>query len=94
MSPTTTPMKADRVEKFDGKNFNLWLFKMKMHFIGKGLWGYIDPIGVKNDSTNVEEAAKAHALLIMHLSDNAVMHIIEARNGREAWTKLIDFYNS
>jgi hypothetical protein len=43
MSPNDVKIAMQALKKFDGTNFLLWQYKMKMYLIAKKLWSYVDP---------------------------------------------------
>ncbi|KAE8891950.1 hypothetical protein PF005_g7760 [Phytophthora fragariae] len=51
MSPRNDDSKL-KVEAFDGSNYALWSYKMKMYLMSKGLWGAVSGEG---DVTAVKE---------------------------------------
>ncbi len=78
------------MEKFDGANFHLWKFKMRMMFYKHGFWKFI------NGSTTLpneevaradynEKEMKAFALLCEHLMDAQLAHIQYCDNVKSAW---------
>jgi len=81
------------MEKFDGGNFHLWKFKMRMIFSKHGLWKFVDE-GATLPSEEVrradynEKETKAFALLYEHLTDAQLAHIQYCDNVRSAWEVL------
>ncbi len=68
------------MEKFDGGNFHLWKFKMRMMFFKHGLWKFVDGSGTlpSEELARVdynEKETKAFALLCEHLMDAQLAHI-------------------
>ncbi len=56
------------MKKFDGGNFHLWKFKMRMMFSKHGLWKFINGnVTISNDENEImdynEKATKAFTLL-------------------------------
>ncbi len=81
------------MERFDGDNFHLWKFKMRMMLSKHGLWKFVDG----NATLSSEEVArvdynekdtKAFALLCEHLTDAQLAHIQYCDNVRSAWEAL------
>ncbi len=68
------------MEKFDGGNFHLWKFKMRMMFFKHGLWKFVDGSATlpSEELARVdynEKETKAFALLCEHLMDAQLAHI-------------------
>jgi hypothetical protein len=87
MSPTGVKIVEQALKKFDGTNFLLWQYKMKMYLIAKKLWPYVDR-DTSLDGSGIEESTAetmdliqlAHAALIMHTEDN---QLVRAELGTE-----------
>jgi hypothetical protein len=68
------------MDKFDGANFHLWKFKMRMMLSKHGLWKFVDGSAtlpseeVPRANYNKNET-KAFALLCEHLTDAQLAHI-------------------
>ncbi len=78
------------MEKFDGGNFHLWKFKMRMMLSKHGLWKFVDgsatlPIEELAKADYNEKEMKAFALLCEHLTDAQLAHIQYCDNVRSAW---------
>jgi hypothetical protein len=63
------------MEKFDGGNFHLWKFKMRMMLSKHGLWKFIDGSAtIPDDEDQImnynEKVTKAFALLCEHLTND------------------------
>jgi hypothetical protein len=54
MSPNDVKIAKQDLKKFDGTNFLLWQYKMKMYLIAKKLWPYVDP-DTSIDGSGIEE---------------------------------------
>jgi hypothetical protein len=95
MSPTDIKIAKQTLKKFDGTNFLLWQYKMKMYLIAKKLWSYVDP-DTSLDGSGIEEITAetmdiiqlAHAALIMDIEDNQLVQVLACGNGREVWLAL------
>jgi hypothetical protein len=77
------------MEKFDGGNFHLWKFKMRMMFSKHGLWKFVDGSAtIPNDEDQItdynEKATKAFALLCEHLTYAQLAHIQYYENVKNA----------
>jgi len=78
------------IEKFDGANFHLWKFKMRMMLSKHGLWKFFDGSAtlpseeVPNAHYN-EKEMKAFALLCEHLTDAQLAHIQYCDNVKSVW---------
>ena len=81
MSPNDS---APRLEPFNGTNYRLWAFKMKMYLMSKGLWEAV------NGGTPVSAATEqqAHAAIVLNLSDTQLMRVVHTQNARKAWSSL------
>ncbi len=81
------------MEKFDGGNFHLWKFKMRMMFSKHGLWKFVDGSATlpSEEVASVdydEKEMKAFALLCEHLTDAQLAHIQYCDNVKSAWEAL------
>ena len=63
MSPTVDS--APKMEPFDGTNFTLWAFKMKMYLMSKGLWEAVNG----GEIVTAMQEQQAHAAIVLNLSD-------------------------
>ena len=70
--------------QFDGTNYPLWAFKMRMFLISKGLWEAVEA----TSSVSEAKEQQAHAAIVLNLSDTQLMHVITTSNAREAWGAL------
>jgi hypothetical protein len=80
------------MEKFDGGNFQLWKFKMRMMLSKHGLWKFVDGSAtIPNDENQItdykEKPTKAFALLC-DLTDAQLAHIQYCKNVKSAWETL------
>jgi hypothetical protein len=78
------------MEKFDGGNFHLWKFKMRMMFSKHGLWRFVDGSATIFDDEDEmadynEKITKAFALLCEHFMDAQLAHIRYCKNVKNAW---------
>lgn len=55
------------VEKFDGKNFSFWKFKLKMVLIDKGLWKYVN-VGLVVNADEVQKEGDGRVLFTILLN--------------------------
>jgi hypothetical protein len=81
------------MEKFNGGNFHLWKFKMRMMLSKHGLWKFVDGNGTLPNEEVAradynEKEMKAFALLCEHLTDAQLAHIQYSDNVRSAWEAL------
>ncbi|TPX53196.1 DNA-directed DNA polymerase [Powellomyces hirtus] len=78
------------IDKFTGKNFHLWKFKMQAMLKAKSLWSAIErtlPLDTADqDACRKEE--KAMAALVLWLGDEQLMHVQNAATAAEVWRKL------
>jgi hypothetical protein len=83
-------MKSLKVmEKFDGANFHLWKFKMRMMISKHRLWKFVDGSAtIPHDEDQItdynEKATKAFALLCEHFTDAQFAHIQYCENAKSA----------
>lgn len=79
------------VEKLNSNNYKLWVFRVK-HYLCRGLWEYVQ--NPPEDPTAAEEVADSHALvaIVLSLSDDQIVHVINANNSAEAWESLRAVY--
>ncbi|KAG6612000.1 RxLR effector candidate protein [Phytophthora cinnamomi] len=88
MSPTTdTKFKA---EPFDGSNYSLWSYKMKMYLMSKGLW---DAVSGEAEVASAKEQ-QAHAAIVLNLNDSQLMHVVTSKTAKEAWDTLKTFHKT
>jgi hypothetical protein len=78
------------MEKFDGGNFHLWKFKMRMIFSKHGLWKFVDgnatlPSKKVAMADYNEKEMKAFALLCEDVADAQLAHIQYCDNVRSVW---------
>jgi hypothetical protein len=81
------------MEKFDGGNFHLWKFKMRMMLSKHGLWKFVDGSAtlLSEEVTRAdynEKETKVFALLCEHLTDAQLAHIQYCDNVRSVWEAL------
>lgn len=79
-----------KIEPFDGSNYALWSYKMKMSLMSKGLWGAVSGEG----APNAVKEQQAHAAIALNLSDSQLMHVIDATSATEAWGRLARFHHT
>ena len=68
-----------KVEPFDGSNYVLWSYKMRMYLKSKGLWGVVSGEGMPD----AVKEQQAHAAIALNLSDSQLMHVIGATSARD-----------
>ncbi len=78
------------MEKFDGGNFHLWKFKMRMMFFKHRLWKFVDRSATLSNEEVTranynEKETKTFALLCEHLTDAQFAYIQYCDNVRSAW---------
>uniref|UniRef100_H3H953 Integrase catalytic domain-containing protein n=1 Tax=Phytophthora ramorum TaxID=164328 RepID=H3H953_PHYRM len=78
------------MEPFDGSNYTLWSYKMKMYLMSKGLWEAVEG---KAEATSSKEQ-QAHAAIVLNLNDSQLMHVVTAKSAKEAWEKLEKFHRA
>lgn len=94
-------MALSRIEKFNGKNFHLWKFKMQMVLEDKDLWGIVagdevEPVEEGTTDTQRRQfqrrARKALATICLSLGDEQLALVRSATTAKEAWSKLEGHY--
>ena len=55
-----------KVEPFDGFNYTLWSFKMKMLLVFKGLWNAVSG----EEAVTIAKEQQAHAAIVLSLADS------------------------
>ncbi len=78
------------MEKFDGGNFHLWKFKLRMMLSKHGLWKFVDGSATLPNEKVArvdynEKETKVFALLCEHLMDAQLTHIQYCDNVKSAW---------
>jgi hypothetical protein len=79
-----------KVDPFDGSNYGLWSYKMKMYLMSKSLWDVIEG----GETTSAAKEQQAHAAIVLNLGDSQSMHVIDSATAREAWGRLAQFNRS
>jgi Reverse transcriptase (RNA-dependent DNA polymerase)/gag-polypeptide of LTR copia-type/Integrase core domain/GAG-pre-integrase domain/Zinc knuckle len=79
-----SPSNDDKVGKFDGSNFQLWSYKMRMLLTAKGLWGQVDGTATPDK----EKMGQAQAIIVLRLEDSQLIHVMRAKTPTEAWKAL------
>ena len=87
MSPSNDS--APKLEPFNGTNYTLWAFKMKMYLMSKGLWEAVD-----GGSTTAAKEKQAHAAIVLNLSDTQLMHVVRTESARDAWIALAQIHRT
>ncbi len=77
------------MEKFDGGNFHLWKFKMRMMLSKHGLWKFVDWSATlpseKVATPDYNEKEMKAALLCEHLMNAQLAHIQYCDKVKSAW---------
>ncbi len=87
------------MEKFDGDNFHLWKFKMRMMLSKHGLWKFVNGNAtILHDEDEMvdynKKATKAFALLCEHLMDAQLAHIQYCKNVKSIWETLCSVHKA
>ena len=91
MSPTT--ITAPSITKFNGDNYPLWAFKMEMLLKGKDLWSVVaEDVPINQD--NKAKFQKAHSVIVLHLEDSQLLHVVQSKSAKQAWTTLASLNNT
>jgi len=89
--------RKSEIEKFDGRNnFVLWSIKMRALLTTQGLAKALDgedelPIIMKA-SERVELMQKAKSIILLNLSDEVLLEVIEEKDAAALWAKLQALY--
>lgn len=75
------------IEKFDGTDFHLWKFQMKMILCESGLLETVEP-KLSNSPDDQKKQNIALAKISLGLAKNQLSLILTAKTGREAWEIL------
>ena len=78
-----------KIEPFDGSNYGLWSFKMRMLLVSKGLWS-----AVCGEAVTAAKEQQAHAAIVLNLADSQLLHVIGAESAMAAWGKLAMFHRT
>ena len=78
-----------KIEPFDGSNYGLWSFKMKMLLVCKGLWS-----AVCGEAVTAAKEQQAHAAIVLNLADSQLLHVIGAESAMAAWGELAMFHRT
>uniref|UniRef100_H3H3G5 CCHC-type domain-containing protein n=1 Tax=Phytophthora ramorum TaxID=164328 RepID=H3H3G5_PHYRM len=78
-----------KVEPFDGSNYSLWSYKMKMYLMSKGLWE-----AVCGEAGSTAKEQQAHAAIVLNLNDSQLMHVVTSTTAKEAWDTLKKFHKT
>jgi hypothetical protein len=87
------------MKKFDGGNFHLWKFKMRMMLLKHGLWKFVDgsatlPSEEVARADYNEKEMKAFTLLCEHLTDAQLAHIQYCDNVKSACEAFCGVYEA
>jgi hypothetical protein len=87
------------MEKFDGGNFHLWKFKMRMMLSKHGLWKFVAGSATLPNEEVVsadynEKEMKAFTLLCEHFTNAQLTHIQYCDNVKSAWEALCDVHEA
>ena len=77
-----------KIEPFDGSNYGLWSFKMKMLLVSKGLWTAV----CRAEAVTATKEQQAHAAIVLNLADSQLMHVIGSETATDAWGRLAKFH--
>ena len=92
MSPTKK-ISSPSVAKFNGDNYALWAFKMEMYLKGKQLWSMVaEDVAIDDNKKN--QFQKAHSVIVLHLEDSQLLHVVHSKSARQAWTTLANLNNT
>ena len=100
---TATADNYHMINKFDGDNFNLWKFRMKMILEEKDLWQYVEE---KKKPSNTEigyeiliqewdrKSRRAMITICLNLTDAQLVNVQSASSAKEAWDTLVQLYET
>jgi hypothetical protein len=85
------------IEKFNGKIFELWKFKMEDLLVEKDQWIAIDP-GTAPTRNSIDDwkklYQKAKRTIRLYLSDSILLNVSEEDTTKDLWDKLGKLYQS
>ena len=87
------------IEKLTHENYDSWSFRMMMLLVDRDLWEIVNGDEILPPNANNElklkfkkRSQKALALIGLHVGDEFLPHIIDAKNPRDLWKTLKKFY--
>lgn len=85
------------IEKFNGKNFDLWKLKMEDLLVDKEPWATTNP-GTKPTTVSQEEwdkiGRKVRSMIHLCFSDSVLLNAYRKENAKKLWDKLGNLYQS
>ena len=79
-------------ERLNCGNYRVWAFRMKMILIREDLWDVIEPGSSKPEDAVRSLKALAHIVLL--IDNDQLVHVSEAKDGKEAWDLLKNFHHN
>ena len=87
------------IEKLTHENYDSWAFRMMMVLVDRDLWGIVNgdeilPADASSEKKRqfVKRSQKALAIIGLHVSDEFLPHIMDAKNAKELWKTLEKLY--
>uniref|UniRef100_A0AAV1THX7 DUF4219 domain-containing protein n=1 Tax=Peronospora matthiolae TaxID=2874970 RepID=A0AAV1THX7_9STRA len=75
---------AFKMKFFNGTNYTLWAFKMKVFLMSKGLWDAVNG----GAAVTAAQEQQAHAAIVLNLSYAQLLHVVCTENARDEWSAL------
>ena len=71
----------------------MWALKMEMYLKGKELWGAVAEDMPINEE-NKHKIQKAHSVIVLHLEDSQLLHVVHSKSAKQAWITLANLNNT
>lgn len=88
-------MSTDKLEvhRFDGKDFYLWKFQMKIFLLGQELWGYVDgsiakPAEAAPAAEWTKKDHRAMMFLTQALARSQLSYVVNCDTAKDIWDRL------
>jgi hypothetical protein len=66
---------------------------MQMYLKGNGLWGVVaEDIPIAEDKKDMFQ--KAHIIIVLHLLDSQLLHVVQLKSAKQAWLTLQELSNT
>lgn len=86
------------VHRFDGKDFSLWKFQMKIFLLGQDLWDVVDGTTAKPGEGGAEQLAwikkdrRAMMYLTQALAKNQLSYVVNCDTSNAIWERLMSIH--
>lgn len=92
---------AKSIEKFDGVNYSLWKWRMKLLLEEEGFWEIVTGAEGEPDAGDARamerhktKLKQAHLMICVCLGDATAEDVKDAANAKEVWEKLERAYQT